>query len=156
MSGSLAISGPLLAVLAAVIYTSGMAIAWRITTFDYQTQTAQLVRAITPVLVILVALMLGLIWWSGLDVMGEPTFNWWVAIGLIPPLIALAGVGDAVMHRQATVDWRLIASLVLGTMLVGIGEEAAFRGLAFNGLAEQFSVPSPWCSRRSSSASCTR
>ena len=61
--------------------------------------------------------------------------------GWFRPLVALAGVGDAVIHRQAAVDWRLIASLVLGTMLVGIGEEAAFRGLAFNGLAEQFSVP---------------
>jgi membrane protease YdiL (CAAX protease family) len=135
-----ALPGPLLAVLAAVVYTAGMAVAWKITHYDYEAEAARLIRSIIPVLVVLVALMLLTIRLTGLDVFGAPVWNWKVLVGFAPPVIAVAGLIVAVARRKDA-DWRLVAGVLLGTLLVGIGEEAAYRGIAFNGLAEHFSVP---------------
>jgi len=133
--------GPVWAVILAVLYTSGMAVVWLVTKEDYATETAALVRSSIPVLLVLVAMVLAAIYFSKTSVVGDMKLRGWAWIGIVPQLIAPVGLILAIaLGGIGSANWGLAAGVLFGTILVGIGEEGTFRGIALNGLGERFSV----------------
>lgn len=138
---SLRMSGPVLALIASLVYTAGMAAIWVFNEESYATDTARLLRASIPGLVLLNLLMFALARWRRVSLNGDRRFRtrllWIPLIGMAVFVLAL--VSQIVTHVDA-IDWGLLAAVALGTLLVGFGEETAFRGIALTGLAERFPV----------------
>jgi len=136
------VSGVALAVAASVIYTAGMAIAWRRSSYSYSDETAKLVRSIIPVLAVLSALAVAAYLVAGTGAPLQATYSWWALLGLAPATIMVAGLMIAFRSRgDLEVDWPLFWGSFGGALLVGIGEEVTFRGLALGGLSQQFAIP---------------
>lgn len=136
------IPGPAAALLAAVVYTAGMAVNWMVTEESYATETASLVRSSIPVLSMLVVAMFVLAHWLRIRVVGDLRSRaWWVW----PPVVAICLLPLATTIFLATnagaTDWGLVLGVLVGTLLVGFGEETAYRGIALQGLAQRFSIP---------------
>jgi len=127
-------AAPLPAFLAAGIYALGMAIAWLLTPYAYT--DARAVVSITPVLLVLCGIMLALAVffrvpaWGGL---GWDLSALWIVVptGLLAAnaLFAFATKGVSPL---------LVLGILAGTVLVGIAEELAFRGIALNSLARRY------------------
>lgn len=131
-------SGWGLAILAWAIYTAGMAVAWLLGSHDYS-DTHLLMGDIWWVILILAALMVLLVRWTGLHVQWSNRITPLSLLGIVPvALIIIGGMIPFVMGGR--IQWGVVAVVFLGTLFVGIGEETAFRGLAFNAIAERTTV----------------
>ncbi len=127
-----------MALAAAAFYTAGMAVVWQFAAHDYD-QTAQLLRDVLLVLAVLVLLTLTLAWWSGLTIHRSNRLGWFGFVALLPVLLMLA---TFLTSASSGFDDRgLIVVVLIGTALVGIGEETAFRGIVLNSLARSISLP---------------
>lgn len=136
------LSGPVAAIIAAVVYTAGMALNWLITSESYATETARLVRSSIPALIILVIAMFALARFARIPVQGDRRMRaWWVWIPVLAlVLVPLATVAFLATNPAGT-DWALVLGVLVGTLLVGFGEETAYRAVGVTGLAEKFTVP---------------
>lgn len=139
--------GPLrgwaLALVAAAIYTAGMAVTWVLTDYSYIDEIAQLVRQCIPYLAILVVLMLLLIRFTRTRVQGT---GWpWHPVAWVGSILMAIGISQVVLTPlvggTSGTDFGLLAAVFVGTMLVGLGEEAAYRGLVLNGLGQVVRTP---------------
>jgi uncharacterized protein len=129
--------GVLTALIMAALYTAGMAVTWQVTEANYD-DTAALVRESIPALVVLVLLVLAVVKISGLRVQGKPRVDWW----LIGPMVLMLGPAIGLLPSLITtedLDWKLVVAVLVGTILVGMGEEGAYRGVVLNGLGQRFS-----------------
>ena len=127
-----------MALLAAAFYTLGMVAVWQFAEHDYE-QTAELLRDVILALAVLVLLTLGLAWWSRLTIHRSNRLGWFGLVALIPVLLMLSTfVASA---RSGFDDYGLIVVVLIGTALVGIGEETVFRGIVLNSLARTMSLP---------------
>lgn len=132
------IGGVSLALLAAGLYTAGMAVIWLFADYAYA-DAHLLVRASLPFLMVLVAVIGGLAWVSRVRIQRTLRLGGVSLLGVVP--VVLAGVGLAIaVDRSSTVDAWGVVAVVVGTLLVGIGEETTYRGLVLNGLGERVSV----------------
>lgn len=131
-------SGVRLALLAAALYTGGMAAIWLLTDYAYA-DIHLLIRASIPYLMVLVALIGGLAWLTGTRIQRSNRLGWVSLLGIIPVSLAATGFAMALGDGGPIDDWGVVAVLV-GTLLVGIGEETTYRGLVLNGLGERVSV----------------
>jgi len=132
------ISGWPLALTATVISMVAMTLALVTRTVDYQ-DTAEFLKGAIPWLLLgLVAL--AILWrWSGLRIQGP--IQWSPQILWLVLLLGLGAVTVSVTAAGSTsIDWGLLAVVCLGTLIVGITEELAFRGLALNGLGQKISI----------------
>lgn len=127
-----------MALLAAAFYTLGMAAVWQFANHDYD-ETAELLRDVILALAVLVLLTLGLAWWSRLTIHRSNRFGSFGLVALIPVLLLLATFVTSA--RSGFDDAGLIVVVLIGTALVGIGEETAFRGIVLNSLARTMSLP---------------
>ena len=131
-----------LAILAAVVYTALMTVNWLVTPYDYTTETAALVRASIPLLVVMVLVMLLLVRLTGVRVQGRggrlDAIAW---IGTILILLGSLQLVVSLLGGTAGVDWPLVGAVLVGCLLIGFGEELAYRGLALGGLGQVVSVP---------------
>lgn len=127
-----------MAIFAAAFYTLGMALVWQFAEHDYN-ETAQLLRDVILALAVLVLLTLGLAWWSRLTIHRSNRFGWFGLVALIPVLLMLVTFGSSA--TSGFEDQGLIVVVLIGTALVGIGEETAFRGIVLNYLARTMSLP---------------
>jgi membrane protease YdiL (CAAX protease family) len=113
----------------------GMAVAWLVAPFPYS--DPRVVFAITPVLLVLCGLMIGLAVifrvpaWGGL---GWDLSALWI---VVPTGLLLGKLIVVLAQRGASP--LLIAQIFLGTLLVGVGEELAFRGIALTSLTRHYS-----------------
>lgn len=131
-------SGVPLALLAAALYTAGMAGIWLLADYAYA-DIHLLLRASIPYLMVLVAVIGGLAWLSGVRIQRTLRLGWASLLAIVP--VALAGVGLAIAVGDSwTVDTRGVVAVFAGTLLVGIGEETTYRGLVLNGLGARVSV----------------
>lgn len=134
--------GPLVAVIAAIIYTAGMAVTWIITTQSYADQTAQLVRSAIPELVILVLLMVALARFTRIPLNGDlrarSPWVWLPVAGVL--LMPLSATVFLALNAGAT-DWGLVGAVLIGTLLVGFGEEIAYRAIGITGLGQRLAIP---------------
>ncbi len=120
---------------AAAVYTLGMAIAWLLTPYAYT--DPRMVFAISPLLLVLCGIMIGMAVffripaWGGL---GWDLSALWIVVPtgllLLNMVFALAAKGASPL---------LVLQILFGTVLVGIGEELAFRGIALTSLARRYS-----------------
>lgn len=127
-----------LALLAAAFYTAGMAVVWQFAEHDYS-ETAQLLRDVLLALAVLVLLTIGLAWWSRLTIHRSNRLGWFGLVALLPVLLMLATFASSA--TSGFEDRGLIVVVLIGTALVGIGEETAFRGIVLNSLARTMSLP---------------
>lgn len=128
----------LLALTTSVFYTAGMGAVWQFAEHDYS-QTALLLRDVILALAVLVVLTLGLAWWSRLRIHRSNRLGRYGVLAVLPVLLALA---TFVASAQSGVpDAGLILIVLVGTLLVGIGEETAYRGIVLNALAARMSLP---------------
>ena len=132
------LSGWPMALLMSAIYTAGMAVVWQFADHSYS-ETALLLRDVIVVLAGLVLVTLGVAWWSGLRIHRSRRIGWFGLLGAIPVLLILATfVASA---TSGFTDTTLIIYVLVGTLLVGIGEETAYRGVVLNALASRMSLP---------------
>jgi uncharacterized protein len=132
------LSGWPMALLMSVIYTAGMAVVWQFAGHEYS-ETALLLRDVIVVLGVLVLITLGVAWWSGLRIHRSGRIGWFGLVGAVPVLLILATfVASA---SSGFDDNGLIIYVLIGTLLVGIGEETAYRGVVLNALASRMSLP---------------
>ncbi len=127
-----------MALLTAAFYTAGMALVWQFAEHDYA-ETAELLRDVILALAVLVLLTLGLAWWSRLTIHRSNRLGWFGLVALIPVLLML--VTFVTSASSGFTDRGLIVVVLIGTALVGIGEETAFRGIVLNSLARTMSLP---------------
>mgnify|MGYP003587866245 CR=1 FL=1 len=100
-----------LAVAVWAIYTAGMALAWLVTDNDYA-ETAEVLKDI-----------------------------WWVLLILVVAMWVIVRLSGLQVQRSWRLGWLSLVLIVLATtMLVGIGEETAFRGIVLNSLATRLPV----------------
>lgn len=137
-TGKVRLGGIPIALAAFVLYTAGMAGVWTFAEHDYS-ETALLLRDVIVALGGLVLLTLALAWWSGITVHRSNRLGLFGGLAMIPVLLILATFGASA--ASGITDGGLIVTVLIGTLLVGIGEETAFRGLALNGLAMKMSLP---------------
>lgn len=131
-------TGVALALVAAVIYMAGMSAAWLVGSHDYS-ETALLLRDVIPVLLVLVLVMAALAAWSGLTIHRTFGVGRFGMVALIPVVVIL--IGFAIAASSGVLDRGLLLTSLVGTALVGIGEEIAYRGIGLNALASRMSVP---------------
>ena len=126
-----------LAVAVWAIYTAGMALAWLVTDNDYA-ETAEVLKDIWWVLLILVVAMWVIVRLSGLQVQRSWRLGWLLLVLIVP--VGLALLGAVLLFAVDGADWTTVLIVLATTMLVGIGEETAFRGLVLNSLATRIPV----------------
>jgi len=126
-----------LAIAAWAIYTFGMAMAWLVTDNSYD-DTAEVLRDMWWVLAILIVIMFALVRLSGLRVHRSWRLGWPSLLLIVPVAISLVGV--VVPITEPGTEWTLVWVALFGTLLVGIGEETAFRGIVLNSIATRTSV----------------
>lgn len=132
------LSGWPMALLMSVIYTAGMAAVWQFARHEYS-ETALLLRDVIVVLAVLVLITLAVAWWSGLRIHRSGRVGWFGFLAVVPVLLILATfVASA---SSGFTDNGLIIYVLVGTLLVGIGEETAYRGVVLNALAARMSLP---------------
>lgn len=126
-----------LAVAVWAIYTAGMALAWLVTDNDYA-ETAEVLKDIWWVLLILVVAMWVIVRLSGLQVQRSWRLGWLSLVLIVP--VGLALLGAVLLFAVDGADWTIVLIVLATTMLVGIGEETAFRGIVLNSLATRLPV----------------
>jgi uncharacterized protein len=123
------------AFVACAVYTLGMAIAWILTPYAYT--DPRMVFAITPILLVLCGLMIGMAVffrvpaWGGL---GWDLSALWI---VVPTGLLLANLTLATALKG--VNPLLAPQILFGTLLVGAGEELAFHGIALTALQRRYS-----------------
>jgi membrane protease YdiL (CAAX protease family) len=132
------LSGWPMALLMSVIYTAGMAGVWQFAEHDYA-QTAQLLRDVLIALAVLVLLTLGIGWWSRLRIHRSNRIGWFGMLAVLPVMLVL--ITFVASASSGFTDRGLIILVLVGTLLVGIGEETAYRGVVLNSLAARMSLP---------------
>lgn len=126
-----------LAIAVWIIYTVGMAGAWMATDNAYE-QSVEVNKDMWWVTLVLVILMWALVWLSGMRVQHSWRLGWLSLVLIVPVGLSLLGAGLA-FAGQGT-DWATVVFMLGATLLVGIGEETAFRGLVLNSLAGRIPV----------------
>lgn len=122
-----------LAILVTAVYSVGMAGVWIMTSAQYS-DTANLVRQAIPYLAILVLLMV-IVWRVvGQTVQGNRQWSW-AALWFVVPVAVLVVGGAYGLATASSVSPGAVFAVLAGTLLVGIGEELAFRGLALSAIA---------------------
>ncbi len=127
-----------MALLMSVLYTVGMAGVWQFAKHDYA-ETAQLLKDVILALGVLVLLTLAIAWWSGLRIHRSNRVSWFGMLAVLPVLLVL--VTFVASASSGFTDIGLILVVLVGTLLVGIGEETAYRGVVLNALASRMSLP---------------
>lgn len=126
-----------LAIAVWAIYTVGMAGAWMATDNTYD-DIVEVNKDMWWVTLILVILMLGLVWLSGLRVQRSWRLGWLSLVLIVPVGVSL--LGAALAFADKGTNWMTVLFVLGATLLVGIGEETAFRGLVLNSLARRIPV----------------
>lgn len=132
------INGVALALIAAVIYTAGMGVVWLFAEHDYS-ETALLLQDVIFALAALVLVIVLLAWWSRLSIHRSRRLGRSGWLALVPVALILATF--AASATSGITNTGLVLTVLVGTLLVGIGEETAFRGLVLNGLATRVTLP---------------
>ena len=127
-----------LALIAALFYTAGMGVVWLFAEHEYS-ETARLLQDVVVALGVLVLLTLALARWSGLGIHRSNRLGWYGIVALVP--VALLLITFLLSARSGITDVGLVLTVLIGTALVGIGEETTFRGVVLNSLAERMSLP---------------
>ncbi len=115
------------------------ALGWR--QYNYDTETAQAMAAGIPVGAVLLALMVWLWRWSGWTLQG-PKIRWdkavWWTLGIYLGLGVLTFITAS--SGGASPDIRLLVSVLIASIFIGLNEELAFRGFSVNGFARRLPV----------------
>ena len=123
------------ALVAAGVYTLGMALAWVLTPYPYS--DPRMIFAITPVLLVLCGVTIALAVffrvpaWGGL---GWDLSALWI---VVPTGLLLVNLLLALALKGASPP--IVLEIFVGTLLVGVGQELAFRGIALTSLARRYS-----------------
>lgn len=99
---------------------------------------ALLLREVLPWLAILVAVTLVIARLSGLRLQRSLRLGWISLVGAVP--VALLLLVAVLRLAEGPTDWGLVGAVAIGVLLVGIGEETAFRGIALSGLGERIPI----------------
>jgi membrane protease YdiL (CAAX protease family) len=137
--------GPLLAVATAVLYTTGMSVIWIVSRYRYDDPSAADDAALSLGLAPLILVVAWLARRAGLPGPRPPASRWprLAFVGLLCLLVPLPGFPLAIAlgagltaHHAVRIALSLVASL-----LVGVGEELAYRGIVLNALLQRYSAP---------------
>jgi len=126
-----------LALGAFALYSVGMALGWLITDNAFD-ETDQVLADMWWVIAILCVLMWGVVALAGLRVQRSRRVGWLAWFLIVPLVVSLLGAG--LVFSDPGTDWANVAFVLGATLLVGIGEETAFRGIVLNSLATRMSV----------------
>jgi uncharacterized protein len=133
-----------LAVLVAAVYTGGMGLIWLATGYHYDEPTRADEIGLSAGLLPLIGVVAMLGWRAGLwrprptPTPGSRAFALIGALGLLFPI---PGFALALLRSVTPVDWTHLALTLVACLLVGVGEELAYRGVALNALLRSRTVP---------------
>lgn len=126
-----------LAVATWAIYTAGMAVAWSVTDNLYE-DSDEVLKDTWWVLAILVILMWVIVRLSGLKVQRSFRLGWLSLVLIVP--VGLLLLSAIITFTDSGTDWPTVLTVLGATLLVGIGEETAFRGIVLNSVATRTTV----------------
>ena len=131
------LNGLAAAIGVALFYTIGMGVIWLLTRSD-DTDGYPSMRSLLLPLAVLGLLTITLAWWGRTPLQRSSKVGVFGLLGLA--IIVLPLLDGVLAAPWSALGWGTLGAIALGTLLVGIGEEVAFRGLILNALLPRFTV----------------
>lgn len=133
-----------LATAVAALYAGWMSLLWIVTGFAYDQPTAVDQLLLSVGLLPLIAILLLVQRFASLPAAGVPVpgrARWMALAGVASFGLPLFGLPFAIRLSEEPLDRAHFALTLVGCLLVGVGEELAFRRIALEALLRRLSVP---------------